>query len=503
MEEYILSLDYGTQSVRGMVFDPQGRQIWKKKAAMPPYDKPAPDRAEIDPVYYKKLTVWLCHALQKENPDVFEHIGGLCIACMRDCLTIVDKEGEALRPLILWLDQRRTSVVRPDNKLLLLGASLLGAGTLLREASQVGYTNYLMDYEKDLWEKADKFVFLSGYLHRWLLGFFLDCTANQPGHVPFDSARQQWSDWRDIKYYVFPVEKEKLVPLVPPGTIMGTLSAKAAEEMGLSTRVKVIAGASDKACETLGVGCVDDTEAVLSFGSQATVQTMSRRYYELQTFVPSFPAAIPQYWNPELQVYRGYWMVQWFLKEMETEQVQKERKPEDTFDLYLRKTPPGNEGLVLYPYWGASAKYPLSSGTLMGFRDYHGKEHLYRAIIEGINYTLRWAVERMEQKKKSRIERVKVTGGGAESETICQMTADMFGRDAIRMETTDTTSLGAAMLGYVALGRYGSFQEAAGCMTRPGKVYHPQKETQAVYDQIYPEYIKDLERRIHFNVKRG
>ena len=128
---------------------------------MPPYDKPAPDRAEIDPVYYKKLTVWLCHALQKENPDVFEHIGGLCIACMRDCLTIVDKEGEALRPLILWLDQRRTSVVRPDNKLLLLGASLLGAGTLLREASQVGYTNYLMDYEKDLWEKADKFVFLS------------------------------------------------------------------------------------------------------------------------------------------------------------------------------------------------------------------------------------------------------------------------------------------------------------------------------------------------------
>ena len=71
------------------------------------------------------------------------------------------------------------------------------------------------------------------------------------------------------------------------------------------------------------------------------------------------------------------------------------------------------------------------------------------------------------------------------------------------METTDTTSLGAAMLGYVALGRYGSFQEAAGCMARPGKVYHPQKETQAVYDAIYPEYIKDLERRIHFNVRRG
>ncbi len=503
MEEYILSLDYGTQSVRGMVFDPQGRQLWKKRAGMPAYDKSAPDRAEIDPAVYKKITIWLCRVLKEERLDIFRHIGGISIACMRDCLTVVDREGNALRPLILWLDQRRTEVVRPKNKLLLAGASLIGAGTLLREAGQVGYTNYLLDYEKETWERADKFVFLSGYLHRWLLGFFMDSTANQPGHVPFDSSRQKWSDWRDIKYHVFPVEREKLVPLAPPGTVMGTICPQAAEETGLSGEVKIIAGASDKACETLGVGCVDDREAVLSFGSQATVQTMSKRYYELQTFVPSFPAAIPHYWNPELQVYRGYWMIQWFLKEMETEQVQKELKPEDTFDMYLRKTPAGNEGLVLYPFWGASAKYPLSSGTLMGFRDYHGKAHLYRAIIEGINYMLRWAVERMEQKKKSAIAGIKVTGGGAQSEEICQLTADMFGRETVRMETTDTTGLGAAILGYVALGRYGSFQEAAEQMVRPEKVYRPRKENQVIYDRIYPEYIRNLESRIHFNVKRG
>lgn len=503
MERYVLSLDYGTQSVRGMVFDPRGHLLWKKRAAMPHYDKPLPDRAEIDPQEYKKLTIWLCRVMREEVPDLFRRIEGICLACMRDCLTVVDAEGNALRPLILWLDQRRTDTIRPANPLLRAGAGLVGAGTLIREASQVGYTNYLRDQEPQIWEKADKFVFLSGYLHRWLLGRFLDCTANQPGHVPFDSSRQQWSDWRDIKYYVFPVEKEKLVPLVQPGTVMGNLCAQALADTGLPEDTKVIACASDKACETLGAGCADDKEAVLSFGSQATVQTMSQRYYELQMFVPSFPAAIPNHWNPELQVYRGYWMIQWFLKEMENASIQQLEHPEETFDEYLRRTPPGNDGLVLYPYWGASAKYPVSSGTIMGFKDYHGKAHLYRAIIEGINYTLRWAVEKMEQKKKSPVERLKVTGGGALSNVICQLTADMFGRQAIRMETTDTTSLGAAILGYTALGIYPDYQSAAAQMVRPGRIFEPDPENVKLFNQLYPQYQQDLERRIHFNAKRG
>lgn len=113
MERYILSLDYGTQSVRGMVFDPQGHLLWKKRAAMPHYDRPLPDRAEIDPQEYKKLTIWLCRVMREEAPDLFRRIEGICLACMRDCLTVVDAEGNALRPLILWLDQRRTDTVRP------------------------------------------------------------------------------------------------------------------------------------------------------------------------------------------------------------------------------------------------------------------------------------------------------------------------------------------------------------------------------------------------------
>ncbi len=503
MERYVLSLDYGTQSVRGMVFDPQGKLLWKKRANMPQYQRPYPGWAEVDPEEYKKLTIWICRVLREERPEIFSAVEGICIACMRDCLAVVDAEGKALRPMILWLDQRRTQVIRPRNPLLLAGASLIGAGTLIREAGQVGYTNYLIDCEPEIWKKADKFVLLSGYLHRWLLGFFCDSLSNQAGHIPFDSKRQKWADWRDVKYHVYPVEPEKRVPLVPSGTVMGNLSAAAQADTGLSARVQVIAAAPDKACETLGTGCADDTEAVLSFGSQATVQTISRKYYELQQFVPSFPAATPGCWSPELQVYRGYWMIQWFLKEMENAGVQEQEHPEDTFDTYLRKTPAGNDGLVMYPYMGASAKYPRSSGTIMGLRDYHGKAHLYRAMIEGINYTLRWAVERMETLKKSPVQIMKVTGGGSSSDTICQLTADMFGRPAVRMETADTTSLGAAIVGYTALGVHKDYTSAVQSMTKIEKTFLPDPQNTALYNTLYDAYQKDLEKRIHFNTQRG
>jgi sugar (pentulose or hexulose) kinase len=335
------------------------------------------------------------------------------------------------------------------------------------------------------------------------LGFFKDSTANQAGHLPFDAKRQMWSDWRDIKHYVFPIQPDKFVDLVPPGTLMGRICPQAQQDTGLNPDVQIIAGASDKACETLGVGCFDDTEGVLSFGSQASVQTMSNQYYELQQFVPAFPAAMPGCWNPELQVYRGYWMVNWFLREMENASVQEQERPEETFDTYLAKTKPGNDGLVMYPYMGASAKYPRSSGTIMGLKDYHGKAHLYRAMLEGINYTLRWAIDRMEQKKKSPILRMKVTGGGATSDMICQMTADMFGRETIRMETTDTTSLGAAIIGYVAIGVHRDYKTAAAQMTRPGKVFKPNPINVEIYNEFYKAYLQDLEKRIHFNEQRG
>lgn len=500
MQKYVLAFDYGSQSVRGVIFDEQGRILFRAKKDVPKYSRPQLEWAEADPTDYKTLTIEICQQLKAENEELFNQVAAIAVSSMRDCVAVVDENGEALRPMILWFDQRRTEKIRPENPLLRALTKLVGAERIVKENSQVGYTNYLRDHEPEIWNKAYKFVLLSGYLNRWLTGRFVDAIPNQPGHVPFDSKRMQWSGKTDIKHYVFPVEEEKLIDLVPSGTLMGPLCEQAQKDTGFGPMVQVVAAASDKACETLGVGCFDDTQCVLSFGSQATIQTVCDHYYELDPFVPSFPSAVPGLWNPEAQVYRGYWMVSWFLKEIEIANVQQQEHPEESFDYYLSQTPSGNDGLVLYPYMGASPKYPKSSGTIMGLRDYHGKSHIYRAMIEGINYTLRMAMEKIEKKQHTTIRSLKLTGGGSSSDIICQMTADMFNLETYVTEAKDTTSLGASIIGYVALGTYKTYQDAVEAMVRPSKTFRPIPRNVEMYQRYYSEYVKNIKARIHFGM---
>ena len=73
-------------------------------------------------------------------------------------------------------------------------------------------------------------------------------------------------------------------------------------------------------------------------------------------------------------------------------------------------------------------KMPEAKGAVIGFGDVHTRVHIYRAIIEGINYALIEGLENIEKKSKVKVKRIAVSGGGSQSNAICQITADMFNR---------------------------------------------------------------------------
>ena len=91
--------------------------------------------------------------------------------------------------------------------------------------------------------------------------------------------------------------------------------ATAAEATGLPAGLPVIAAAADKACEVLGSGAIAPDIAAISYGTAATVNTTMTRYVEAIPLIPPFPAGDPGAWSLEIQVYRGYWMVEWFKRE--------------------------------------------------------------------------------------------------------------------------------------------------------------------------------------------
>ena len=173
----------------------------------------------------------------------------------------------------------------------------------------------------------------------------------------------------------------------------------------------------------------------------------------------------------------------------------------------IRDLPPGSDGLVLQPYWtpGLKVPGPEARGGVIGWADHHGRGHLYRAIIEGLAYALRGGKERLERRAKVDINTLRVSGGGSQSDTAMQITADIFGIAAARPHTYETSGLGAAIIGSVGIGKHADFETAVGEMTHLGTVFDPDPRHHDLYDDLYHSvYVKMYDRLkpIYRNLKQ-
>jgi len=262
----------------------------------------------------------------------------------------------------------------------------------------------------------------------------------------------------------------------------------------------VVATGGDKCCEALGCGVTDESMACISFGTQATIQFATKKYVEPETFMPSYTAVIPGQYNPEIQIYRGYWMVTWFIEQFAEKEVDEAKEKgiavEQLLDKHLLDVAPGCDGLVLQPMWAPPLKSPEARGTIIGFNHVHTKWHLYRAIIEGINFGLYDAYKKIQKRMKAKIKKIIVAGGGSRSDNVCQMTADMFGLPVTRVQTWETSSLGSSMAGFVAMGEHESFDKAVKNMVNYTDTFTPDKQAHEFYDKLYEDVYKKLYKKL-------
>lgn len=496
----ILTFDCGTQSMRAMLFDKRGNLTGQATVEYKPYFSPQPGWAEQHPDFYFEKLCEASLALKGEYAQEWSRIAGVTITTMRDTAVCLDRDYNVLRPSILWLDDRQVKCSRPlpfKTRFLFRLVGMLECANASRENSK---SNWIREYQPEIWEKTDKYVLLSCYMIYRLTGNLVDSVASQVGHIPFEYPKKRWMKPSHLKYWVFPVEREKLPELVEPGEELGRITRGVSELTGIPEGMKVIASGSDKGCETLGSGCIAPGMASLSFGTTCTVQLTLGKYVEPQQYLPAYPAVLAGMYNPEVEIYRGYWMVTWFKEEFaELEKIEAETlglRVEQVLDKQLSQISPGSNGLMLQPYWGPGLKTPEAKGAIMGFSDVHTRLHIYRAIIEGMNYALRDGMETMLRRAGCEARVLTVSGGGSKSDAICQITADMFNRPVCRAQTYETAGLGSSIAGFVGLGEFSSMVEAAGNMVRRESVFEPDASAAMVYDELYHEVYLQLYHRL-------
>ena len=288
-----------------------------------------------------------------------------------------------------------------------------------------------------------------------------------------------------------------LPKLVPAGSEIGRISAQAAEATGLPKNLPIIAAAADKACEVIGAGCLEPQIGCLSYGTTATINATHQKYIEVIPLIPPYPSAIPQSYNLEIQIYRGFWMVSWFKEQFAHKEtlIAEEQgiMAEELFDELVNAVPPGSDGLTLQPYWSPGLRHPgpEARGAIIGFGDVHTRAHLYRSILEGLAFGLREGAERIGRRSKVEIEQLRVAGGGSQSDAAMQITADVFNLPTSRPHVFEASGLGAAVDAAVGVGLHSDFPSAITDMTRTGETFEPQPENVKIYDHIYNEvYLK-------------
>lgn len=507
--DYVLAIDFGTQSVRAIILNDRGMEICKAKVPFTPYFSLNSGWAEQHPEIYWDNLVKAIHRLKEEYPLGFERIVAVGVTTIRDTITFVDKDNKVLRPFLVWLDERECSrveeVIPFSQKILLRLVKMYEPYCGIRKVTKM---NWVHENEPDIWNNTHKIIQLSGYINYRLTGKLLDSMASQIGHLPFDYKHQRWQTKKVINTYLTDAGADKMIDIVDPTAIIGTITKKAAEETGLKEGLPVVACGSDKGCETFGTGTLGPDKASISMGTTATIQFTTAKYVEPEPFMPAYPAVIKGLYNPEVEIFRGCWMVTWFKEQFGEREValaaERGCSAEELLDELLDQAPVGCEGLVLQPYWSPKIRIPWAKGSIVGFSDVHTRAHLYRAIIEGIGFGLYEGLTSMQQRAGQKIKCIMISGGGSLSDKVCQILSDILGLPVKKTQTYENSALGCAMLTYMGIGTFKTPQQAIKHMVHEGKIYMPDmrnhEQYMVLYNTVY-ERIYRKNRKTFINIR--
>lgn len=495
-KKYILAIDSGTQSIRAVLFDKEGKEIGIEQAQYEPYFSLSPGWAEQKTEDYWSNLCLVCKGLLSKVGIDLSEIGAVGITSQRNTVIPMDKDGNVLRAGIIWLDNRTVNNPPPLPTIGKIAFGLMGMTEAIRYAQKNSKFLWIKENEPEIYAKTHKFVQVTGFFVKKLTGEFKDSKGMITGIWPFDYKKLDWyGSALNFVYQTFGIRREHCVELCEPNEVIGHITKKASEETGIPEGIPVIVGAGDKQCELLGAGAIDPRTAVISFGTATAMEVITRKYIndgKMRFFI--WPAAIPKTWDIEMFIFRGFWMVTWFKQEFgHREALEAEKRgvaPEVVFDEVIRNIPPGCMGLMVQPYWSPLVSDKYAKGSIIGFGDVHTRAHIYRAILEGIAFELRRMNEIVQSKTGVEIKEIRVGGGGSRSDVAVQIAADMFNLPTYRMATSEISALGAAIDAAVGVGMFSSFEDAVKSMVRTGRKFEPIAGNHKIYSELFNDVYK-------------
>ncbi|MCX2729269.1 FGGY-family carbohydrate kinase [Saccharopolyspora sp. NFXS83] len=461
MTRYLVGIDNGSQSTKVTIFDEHGAVVSHGRQALRPSRTPRPGVVEHpDDDLWSSIGA-ACRAAMAGFPGDPREIAGVGLCTIRFCRALLRADGSLARPVLSWMDER---VSRPH------------------------------EHEDDsvAWVTTS-----AGYLTHRLTGKFRDTAANYQGVWPIDTDTWQWSQ-DPSAHQAAGMPPDVLFELVMPGEVLGRITPAAAEHTGLPSGLPVVATANDKAVEALGCGLRDPGTLLISLGTYITSMTTGERNITgADGFWTNFACEPHRYLYESGGIRRGMWTVSWLRDLLGDEVTGRAREAglgvEEYLDVQAAQVRPGCDGLMAVLDWLAPVDAPHRKGAFLGFDGRQGRFHLYRAVLEAIALTMHEHAAAMAAELGTGFERVLVSGGGAGSEVMMGIVADVFGVPAARPAVNNAAGLGAALIASVGLGLHSDVDEAARAMVSVDTEFRPT----AAHHELYAR-----QREVHRDITR-
>jgi len=332
------------------------------------------------------------------------------------------------------------------------------------------------------------------YIRFLMTGELAGEVSDASGTSLFDVTNRKWSDEVLAE---LEIPKEWLPEIYESPVPSTKLTKAAAEELGLNPGTPVVGGGGDQAAGGVGNGIVREGLISSTIGTSGVVfaSTDSPKLDE-SARVHTFCHAAPNTWHIMGVMLSAGGSFQWFRNVLGTEEMAEAKEkgvdPYEILTAKAEKAPVGCEGLIFLPYLtGERTPYPdpYAKGVFFGLTPRHKKEHLIRAVMEGVTYGLRDSLEIIRGMGVEAKE-IRASGGGGKSRLWRQMQADMFDSPVVTIDKDEGPAFGVALLAAVGGGEYSSVAQACEATISISSELEPIPENVAIYESFYPIYRK-------------
>lgn len=477
-----LGIDIGTGGTRALLLNEAGKIVASCTEAHSEMRMEKPLWAEQDPDdWWRAAQIAIRGVLAQANIGG-DSVKGIGFSGQMHGLVMLDADGKVIRPSLIWCDQRSQAQVDAIH-------ARVGRNRVVQFTANPAITGFTLpkllwvrDNDPASYDRLRTVLLPKDYVRFKLCGELGQDVSDASGTGVFDVVNRQWSRPMMEELGLTP---GWFPPVYESAQVCGRITKEAAEATGLTVGTPMVAGAGDQAASAVGNGIVETGIASCTLGTSGVVFAhLDAPAYDPDGRVHTFCHAVPGKWHV-MGVTQGAGLsLQWFRNTL---------SPGTSYDALMAEASDaeiGCGGLFWLPYlMGERTPHldPLARGGWIGLTARHTRNDLVRSIVEGVTFSQKDCLDVILELGVE-IDRVRASGGGAQSPLWRQIMADTFARRVTTLDSQEGSAYGAGLLAMVGTGGFSSVAEACAACTTEVTTTDPRPHESVAYTRQHEIY---------------